>query len=83
MRITWVVAIFAAVLALALGVWASMREPPPRAAFQVPPVDAEWYAALPRDPEAATHAYLQRIPAEQRARGDSHVATRIAVTADS
>ena len=67
-------------LALALGGWASFREPPPRAAFQVAPVDAAWYAALPRDPDAATRVYLDRIPAEQRARGDAHVGTRILVT---
>jgi STE24 endopeptidase len=39
-------------------------------------VDAGWYAALPRDPEAATAAYLQRISPETRARGDAMGATR-------
>ena len=80
MRTTMGAAIVAALLALALGGWASLREPPPRAAFQVRPADAAWYAALPRDPDAATHAYLDRISPEQRARGDAHVGTRNVVT---
>jgi len=34
-------------------------------------VDSAWYAALPTDPAAATAAYLDRVPAEARARGDA------------
>ena len=77
MRITMAVAIVAALLALALGGWANIHEPPPRATFQVRPADVAWYASLPREADAATRAYLERIPAEQRARGDSHVTARI------
>ena len=40
--------------------------------FQIAPADAAWYAALPKDPEAATQAWLARIPAESRAQSDAY-----------
>ena len=36
------------------------------------PVDDAWRAALPRDPEAATQAYLARLSPEARSRSDSY-----------
>lgn len=43
------------------------REPPP-----VRVVDAQWHATLPKDPEAATRAYLDRLPADARVRSDAY-----------
>lgn len=44
----------------------------PVKAFPIRPVDDAWRAALPRDPEAATRAYLDRLPAESKARSDAY-----------
>ncbi|HEV8690544.1 MAG TPA: M48 family metallopeptidase [Ideonella sp.] len=41
-------------------------------AFPIRPVDDAWRAALPREPEAATRAYLDRLPAEARERSDAY-----------
>jgi STE24 endopeptidase len=43
-----------------------------RQAAAIAPVDDAWHAALPRDPEAATQAYLARLSPEARARSDSY-----------
>lgn len=43
-----------------------------RQAAEITPVTEQWRAALPRDPEAATHAYLARIPAAAKARSDAY-----------
>ena len=43
-----------------------------RLAAAVTPVDDAWRAALPRDPEAATQAYLARLSPEARSRSDSY-----------
>lgn len=43
-----------------------------RQAAAVAPVDDAWRAALPRDPEAATKAYLARLSPEARERSDSY-----------
>ncbi len=40
--------------------------------FQVRPVDDAWRAALPRNAEAATQAYLDRLPADVIARSDAY-----------
>jgi len=45
-----------------------------RPAVIVTPVDAAWYAALPRDAEAATNAYLARVPADTRERANAFAA---------
>jgi STE24 endopeptidase len=42
------------------------------AAQAIVPVDDAWRAALPRDPIAATQAYMDRIPAAARARSDAY-----------
>jgi STE24 endopeptidase len=43
-----------------------------RLAAAVAPMDDAWRAALPRDPEAATKAYLARLSPEARARSDAY-----------
>lgn len=40
-------------------------------------VDAAWYQHLPLEPAAATQAYLDRIPAQMRARGEAYSDTRL------
>ncbi len=48
-------------------------EPAPQvSSFAIQPVDDAWRAALPRDPEAATQAYLARLPAASVARSDAY-----------
>lgn len=44
-----------------------------REAAQLLPADAAWRAALPADPEAATAAYLARIPAAAQQRVNAYV----------
>jgi STE24 endopeptidase len=65
-----------ALLLLTLGV-AAMAQPAgePAAAkpsFVIRPVDDAWRAALPHEAEAATRAYLDRLPAESKARSDAY-----------
>lgn len=50
------------------GAAASAVAPP----FPVRAVDDAWRAALPREPEAATRAYLDRLSPEARARSDAY-----------
>lgn len=40
--------------------------------FKIRPVDDAWRAALPRNAEAATQAYLDRLPAEVLAKSDAY-----------
>ena len=40
--------------------------------FHIRPVDADWYAKLPRDADAATQAFMDRIPPDVLARADSY-----------
>lgn len=40
--------------------------------FKIRPVDAAWRAALPRNAEAATQAYLDRLPADVRAKSAAY-----------
>ncbi|MGM9481054.1 M48 family metallopeptidase [Roseateles sp. NT4] len=40
--------------------------------FKIRPVDDAWRAALPRDAEAATQAYLDRLPADVVAKSDAY-----------
>ena len=71
-----VIALLVAVpLAALLWGWsAGERLPGARPAVIVTPVDAGWYAALPRDARAATDAYLARVPAQTRERANAFAA---------
>ena len=60
--------------ALVWGWIAGERPSGARPAVIVTPVDAAWYAALPRDAEAATNAYLARVRAEARERANAFAA---------
>lgn len=71
------VAVVAALLgAVAWGLIVSAQPAPARTGVRAIEVQPEWYSALSADPAAATDAYLQRVPAETRARGDAFGATR-------
>ncbi|MCA0240559.1 MAG: M48 family metalloprotease [Proteobacteria bacterium] len=60
-------------LALALALVApTTAQAAEAAAFVIQPADDAWRAALPRDPEAATQAYLARLPAASVARSDAY-----------
>ena len=71
------------VLGLArIGPGAAADAPPPAlatgeldvasAAFRIRPVDDAWRAALPRDADAATQAYMDRLPAAAVARSNAY-----------
>src|SRR5664279_4360726 len=68
-------AMVAAALVAAL-LWGSITGAQPEAqriATRTTAAEPDWYAALPADPAAATKAYLDRVPAEVRARGDEYM----------
>ncbi|MBQ0929307.1 M48 family metallopeptidase [Ideonella alba] len=66
MQQRWRWALGAAVLAIA-GL-AGAAEP----SFQITPVDDAWFKALPMDPQAATNAFMARIPPEVQARANAY-----------
>lgn len=76
MRLIIGVALIALVIAIGWGVYAQSQPAPERPDHLVAPVSAEWHASLPRDPQAATEAYLARVPDEMRARGEAVSNTR-------
>ncbi|WP_338847375.1 M48 family metallopeptidase [Massilia sp. W12] len=59
-------------LAAALLAWFAPAGDNARLMAQIPAVDDAWRAALPRDPEQATAAYLARVPAAALARSDAY-----------
>ena len=68
-------AVVVAALVAAL-LWGSITGAQPegqRIATRTTAAEPDWYAALPADPAAATKAYLDRVPAEVRARGDEYI----------
>ena len=69
----WVILAACLALGLGLGVTAKVRAgAASREAAIIRPVDDAWRAALPRDPEQATAAYLARISPEARRRSDAY-----------
>lgn len=59
----------AVITALLVGAAAAGADQP---AFQITPVDDAWFQALPMDPQAATDAFMARIPADVTARADAY-----------
>jgi len=81
LRIFWGFFALVAAVALSWG-WSIGRQPvPPRPADQTATVSPAWYEALPLDPDAATAAYLERIPADMQERGERFSDTRMIVFA--
>ena len=78
MKTLLVVTVATFVAALAWGAIVGGQPESARAVTRAVEVGPDWYAALPSDPVAATERYLQRVPADARARGDAFMATRYA-----
>lgn len=70
---TWVYAVIvaAALAGVVWGVLAGSQAVGTRPAVLVSAAGPAWYAALPADPEAATKAYLARVPPETRERAEA------------
>ncbi len=66
-----------AVAALGWGWLVGGENVPGRPRDVTAPADAAWYASLPLEREAATSAYLARIPADMRARGEAYSDSRM------
>jgi STE24 endopeptidase len=58
-------------IAAGCGIIAQSTPAPPRSLDMTVPVSDGWYQALPRDPELATQAYLDRVPRLMRERGEA------------
>jgi STE24 endopeptidase len=75
--VLWGIVVSIAVASLGWGAWKGTQAVPPRPADQTVAVDADWYRHVPLAPSLATDAYLARIPAAMRERGeivaDSHL----------
>ena len=81
MKFTLAVAAVALVAAVAGGMLSTRGAAPARGPSRAEPVDAQWYSALPLDPDAATAALLARVPAEAARRGDALSQTYMVVLA--
>jgi STE24 endopeptidase len=69
----WILVALALLASIAIGVASPVsRGTDARAAPQIAPADDAWRAALPRDPNAATDAYLARVSPEARQRSDAY-----------
>lgn len=71
-NLLWFTLVLAIVIAAAIGWMAPVADGAGARAAQVLPADEAWRAALPRDPELATQAYLARLPAAARERSDRY-----------
>jgi STE24 endopeptidase len=75
--VAWGLIAAVAVAAIAWG-WSVGREAvPPRPGDQTATVGPAWYADMPLEPAAATAAYLARIPAAMRERGEVYSDTSL------
>lgn len=74
----WICLVAAVLAALTMHAMAAAAEAPPPAAaasnpqFRIHPVDDAWRASLPRDANAATQAYLDRLPPDVVARSNAY-----------
>jgi STE24 endopeptidase len=71
-QLLWLFALLSALVFARAALAVAPAAEPTATVFKVEPVDDAWRAALPRDPDAATRAYLARLPAETRARSDAY-----------
>ena len=77
LRFAWCLIAFVGLAGLAWG-WTVDREAvPARPSDLTIPVPPSWYASLPLDANAATAAYLQRIPSSMSERGERYSDTRM------
>jgi STE24 endopeptidase len=72
-KMYWLAAAVAVVLGISIGLLTPVSDhAAARAAGQVVSVDDAWRAALPRDPEQATQAYMGRLSSAARSRSDAY-----------
>ena len=69
-------ALLAFLLAIGLGFFGQSQPAGDRPVDQIKPVPSAWYQALPQDPAEATRAFLHRVPASMRDRGEAVSRTR-------
>lgn len=79
MRVFVALVLAAVVGGVGWGMLAGSQSAGTRADATIVPADSAWYTDLPSDPEAATDAFLARIPAEARRRGEALGATRYTI----
>jgi len=73
----WTAIGLVAAVALAWGYLVDMEPVPARPADLTTSVGTDWYRTRPEDPGLATGAYVARIPAEMRARGEAYSDSRL------
>ena len=71
MRTAFTSAFAALILAVMMGLSAQSRPPADRPVDMIRPVSSSWYTSLPADPALATEAFLARVPAVMRERGEA------------
>ncbi|MES2300078.1 MAG: M48 family metalloprotease [Pseudomonadota bacterium] len=72
-HLVWILLALALALSAAIAMMAPVAQGgAARANAQIAGVDDAWRAALPLDPQAATKAYMARIPAAAKARSDAY-----------
>lgn len=71
LKIAYAVVGSIALAAIAWGAIAGSQPVAQRLAIRAAPVDAAWYAMLPGEPNAATRAFLERVPADAKARAEA------------
>lgn len=71
LKIAYAVVGAIALAAIAWGAIAGSQPVAQRLAVRAAPVDAAWYAMLPGEPKAATRAFLDRVPADAKARAEA------------
>lgn len=71
LKIAYAVVGSIALAAIAWGAIAGSQPVAQRLAVRAAPVDAAWYAMLPGEPNAATRAFLERVPADAKARAEA------------
>lgn len=71
LKIAYAVVGAIALAAIAWGAIAGSQPVAQRLAVRAAPVDAAWYAMLPGEPNAATRAFVERVPADAKARAEA------------
>lgn len=71
LKIAYAVVGSIALAAIAWGAIAGSQPVAQRLAVRAAPVDAAWYAMLPGEPNAATRAFVERVPADAKARAEA------------
>jgi STE24 endopeptidase len=81
MRTAIVTALLCLAIAVGLGMTAQARPAAARSSDLTVPASDVWFRSLPRDPELATRAFLDRVPRAMRERGEAASRSRYWVLA--